>query len=309
MPTSEPAHVALRSVCDLANEVASRVPTEPAKTSPRGQETKDVRAASGGGGRTRADLLDEIARETVVVLANGTLLVHGVADCLQIAAGRDNAVNTPALSSVLRPALEVAGQLTWLLDDSIDGHERGRRFLIWRLGDLRNQRHVLREFRPGSDEEAAASQVLDETEAELLAIAASAKWQARSSIVAPNGDVQAAALLDRAGQKPEPMPKINALVRLVSSTASLYGLLSVPTHGMRFGLMHGLTAADPTDTPTAHVKTDARVSGFGLPPNLAIGLACLAIDIPTRHLAGWNGIDPSAMHSRVVEVMQAAGIG
>jgi len=242
------------------------------------------------------------------VLANLTLLVQGVADCLEIAAARDNAVNRPALSSALRPAVEVAGQLAWLLDDSIDGHERGRRFLIWRLHDLRHQRHVLGDFRPGSDEEQAARKELDATEDELLAAAKSAKWAARSSVTSDNGDVQTAALLDRQGQKAEPMPKINELVQLVSSTPSMYGLLSIPSHGMRFGMMHGLNAAGASKPASADLKTDALVGGFGLPPNLAIGLACVAVDISTRLLTGWNQVDASRMHQRVVEVMRMAGI-
>lgn len=304
----EPAHVAIRSVCVLSNEVANRVPTLATVGSPRANETRDVRSASGGGGRTRADLLDELSRESVIVLANLTLLVQGVADCLEIAATRDNEVNTPALSSVLRPAVEIAGQLAWLLDDGIDGHERGRRFLIWRLHDLRHQRHVLGDFRAGSAEEQAARKELDAIEAELLAAAASAKWEARPSATSGNGDVQAAALLDREGQKVEPMPKINELVRRVSSTPSMYGLLSVPSHGMRFGMMYGLTAADPSRPAIADQKTNALVSGFGLPPHLAIGLACVAVDTSTRLLAGWNGIDTSRMHQRVIEVMRMAGI-
>lgn len=173
------------------------------------------------GGRTRADLLDELSRESVIVLANLTLMVNGVADCLEIAASRDNAVNSPALSSVLRPAMEVAGQVTWLFSDNIDGHDRGRRYLIWRFSDLRHQRHVLGEFRPEADEEQAALKELDADEQELLDLAASAKWAARASTVNAKGEHQAAALLDRDGAKPEPMPKINDLVRVVSSTPSM----------------------------------------------------------------------------------------
>jgi hypothetical protein len=236
----------------------------------------------------------------VIVLANLTLLVNGVADCLEIA------VNTPALSSVLRPAMEVAGQVTWLFSDNLDGHDRGRRYLIWGFSDLRHQRHVLGEFRPEADEEQAALKELDAEEEELLDLAASAKWAARASTVNAKGEHQAAALLDRDGAKPEPMPKINDLVRLVSSTPSMYGLLSVPTHGRRFGMMHGL---EVTPSPHGTAKADAKVAGFGVPPNLAIALACLAVDIATRSVAGWNRLDAGRMHQLVVEVMQMAGIG
>jgi hypothetical protein len=110
-----------------------------------------------------------LSHDSVIVLANLTLLVNGVADCLEIAVSRDNAVNTPALSSVLRPAMEVAGQVAWLFSDNLDGHEHGRRYLIWRFSDLRHQRHVLGEFRPEADEEQVALKELDAEEQELLA--------------------------------------------------------------------------------------------------------------------------------------------
>jgi hypothetical protein len=290
----------------LSIEVANRVPEQAHRDSPRWRESRFVRSASGGGGRTRAELLGELSHESVIVLANLVLLVNGVADCFEVASSRDNAVNKPALSSILRPAVEVAGQLAWLFSESIDGHERGRRFLIWRFHDLRHQRHVLGEFRPDSDEEQAALKELDATETELVDLARSAKWFARETTIAANGDVQAAALLVRDGAKPDPMPKLNELVRLVSSTPSMYSLLSVPSHGMRFGMMHGL---EVKDSSTVDAKADAQVAGFGLPPNLAIGLACLAVDIATRAIAGWNRIDANRMHQRVVDVTRMAGNG
>ncbi len=301
----ESPHVALRSVCDLSIDVVNRVPDGALRESPRSQESREVRSTSGGGGRSRADLLDDLSHDSVIVMANLTLLVNGVADCLQIAAARDNAVNTPALSSVLRPAMEVAGQVTWLFSDNIDGHERGRRYLIWRFSDLRHQRHVLGEFRPEADEEQAALKELDAEEQVLLDLAASAKWPARGSTMSARGDHQAAALLNRECSKPEPMPKINELVRLVTSSASVYSLLSVPSHGRRFGMLHDL---EVRPSPHGRGKEDAQVGGFGVPPNLAIGLACLAVDTATRSVAGWNRLDSGRLHQRVIEVLRMAGI-
>lgn len=260
--------------------------------------------ATPGGGRTRAELLDRVAYDSILMLANVTLLVDGVANCLQIAAARNNAVNHPALSATVRPAVETAGQLAWLLDDSIDGADRGRRYLIWRFSDLRHQRHVLSDFRSGADEAAAVAE-LDDLERELVDLAEGAKWDVRSTVKQANGDVTAAALLDRLGAKPEPMPKITELIRKVSSTPSLYSLLSVPAHGRRFGVLHGI---QQQQAPDPQGKAELLVGGFGLPPNLCIGLASLSIDVPSRLLAGWNGIDASALHRSVVELMHRAGL-
>lgn len=264
-----------------------------------------MRATAGGGGRARAELLDRVAYDSILMLANVTLLVDGVADCLQIAGARDNAVNHPALSATVRPAVETAGQLAWLLDDSIDGADRGRRYLIWRFSDLRHQRHVLSDFRSGADEGAAVAE-LDAIEGDLLDLAGAAKWGVRSTVRQANGDISAAVLLDRPGAKPEPMPKITELVGKVASSPSLYSLLSVPAHGRRFGVLHGTQQQHRSDPQG---KSELLVGGFGLPPNLCIGLASLAVDIPSRLLAGWNGVDASALHRSVGELMRRAGLG
>lgn len=294
----------IRQVSHLAREMVSRLPATPPVSSPRRAESSAMRAAVGGGGKTRASLLDLLAGDAVFMIANLTLLVDGVADCLQIASTRNNEVNYPALSATLRPTIEVAGQLAWLLDDSIDGGERGRRYLRWRFHDLRHQRLLLSELR-GGDEAKAAFAELDRIGRGLLGLAASAKWSARATVVQPNGDIVAAALVDQAGEKPEPMPKITELVRTVASTPSLYGLLSVPTHGRRFGVVHGVKQ---DGAPDQHGKVEALVGAFGLPPHLCIGLACLAIDRPGRLLAGWNGVNASALHGAVVEATRQAGI-
>jgi hypothetical protein len=137
------------------------------------------------------------------------LIGRGVADCLEVAAGRDNEVNVPILSMIARAALETGGQLGWLLDDSIDGTTRARRFPTWRFADLRTQRLQVTDFRPQRDEGAAVAAELDEVEHELHAAATAAGWVSKPTVV--RGEhLEAAALLDSGG-KNERVPQSGEL--------------------------------------------------------------------------------------------------
>jgi hypothetical protein len=82
------------------------------------------------------------------------------------------------LAYVVRPALELAGQIAWLLADKFNAERRARRYLVWRLADLRAQRLLLREFRAAQSLTEAAVRELDETESEILASVDAAKWTA-----------------------------------------------------------------------------------------------------------------------------------
>jgi hypothetical protein len=256
----------------------------------------------GEGGFARAAMLRDLNVDMQVMLGHLTLVVGGVADALEAASLRDNEVNGPALAYAVRPALELAGQIAWLLADQIDGERRARRYIVWRLADLRAQRLLVRDFRGSGMEIQAAVEELDQTEADLLGAVASAKWAARPTTF--NGqDVQAATLLGSDG-KPERMPALGELVREVSSTPATYGLLSVTNHSQRFGVMHGLKIVAATENG----QQEAHVGGFPLPPNLLIGLAVLAINIASRLLAGWNAIDASELHRSSRELMSQTGL-
>lgn len=297
-------HEDLRRLTRLAQELVSAIPAHSKVGSPRRKETSELRSSPGGGGRERSLLLDHLNVNVQVVAANLVLIVDGVADCLEVASGRDNAVNRPALSFVVRPALEVAGQLAWLLDDSIDGAERGRRFLAWRFADLRQQRFLINEFRPSNADRAPAATELEDVEKALLASVSAANWAATPTVVGPKG-FEAAALLDAQGKRVS-MPKYNELVRLVSSTPIVYSLLCVPIHGVRFGMFYGLHLEDGPDASGQH---HAQVGGFGVDPNIAIGLAALAVDVSCRLLAGWNHVDSGRVHQEVKALLRRAGIG
>ena len=297
------AHVEIRRLTRVARELISAIPAEPKAGSFRRLETSELRATRDGGGRERAALLDRLNVDAQVCGGSLTLIVDGAADCLEVASSRDGQVNQPALCFVVRPALEVAGQLAWLLDDAIDAASRARRYLVWRFADLRQQRLLLEQFRPLNVDRAQAVSELDDLENALLDAVAAAKWSARATSVGRKG-FEAAALLDPDAKR-MPMPGYNELVRLVSSTPSVYGLLSASVHGARFGMHYGLEVDGRPDRAGQH---DAKLGGFGIDTNVLIGLAALAIDRTCRLLAGWNGVDAQVLHHEVKALMRKAGI-
>lgn len=262
-----------------------------------------LRTTAGGGGRERAALLNRLNVDAQIGAASLTLVVDGAADCLEVASLRDNQVNGVALGFIVRPTLEIAGQLAWLLDDAIQPADRARRYIVWRLADIRQQRFLLEQFRPSNVERVTAVTELDDIESALLNTVAAAKWKARATVVTANG-FEAAALLD-ADDNRVAMPKYTELVRLVSSTPSVYGLLSASIHGARFGMHHGL---DVGDTLNKSGQYEAQLGGFGLDTNVLIGLAVVAVDLSCRLLAGWNGVDAGTLRQEVLAVMHKAGI-
>ena len=295
------AHADMRRLAKLAGAVVNQVPEQPPARSPRYRETRSLRSSPGGGGVARAELLDKLNVEMQVMVAHLSLLVDGVADALHIAFQRDNEVNRPALAFAVRPALELAGQVTWLLDDKVDALQRVRRYVVWRLADLRAQRLLLRDFRTSEGLLYAAANELDATEDDLLAIIKAARWTAQPTAYR-GAHTQAASLVGVDG-KPERLPRLGELVRQVSTAPATYGLLSVTSHSQRFGVLQGLEV----ETSSGMGEDSARIGGFPLDTNLLIGLAVLSINIPTRLLGGWNGIDTRQLHSLSVQLMERSG--
>ena len=131
------AHVELRAVGQAVATILSAIPAGPAVGSARHAEVSALRATQGGGGRRRATLLAQMSAECLTFSQAMLLMAEGVSDCLELAALRDNTVNHPVLTTVVRPVLEMAGLVAWLLDEDIDGSDRSRRYMIWMLADLR----------------------------------------------------------------------------------------------------------------------------------------------------------------------------
>jgi hypothetical protein len=267
----------------------------------RGRRSPSANEEHGFG---RIALLDELNVDAEIGMGHLILIGRGVGDCLEVAAGRDNEVNVPILSMVARAALETGGQLGWLLDDSIDGTTRARRFPTWRFADLRTQRLLVTDFRPQKDEGAAVAAELDEVEHELHAAATAAGWLSKPTVV--RGEhLEAAALLDSGG-KNERVPQSGEPRDSFPARRACTGLLSIPAHGVRFGMRHNMQVEDQPDDEGKH---RVRVGGFGAPPNLAIGLSVAAVDRAGRLLAGWDGVDAQRLYSAARETTHRAGIG
>jgi len=225
-------HDDVRSLAELVREVVDQVPEKSRPGSLRRREGEELRGARGGGGVTRAQLLDELNVDLQVMVGYLALLVDGVADLLEIASTRANKVNGPALANVVRPTVECAGSVRWLLDEEITAEVRVRRYLIWRFDDLRQQRRLLSGLRHVDPSKLhAAHSELASSERDLLAKVESAGWRARPS-QSTGAQYKSAALLTDTGTA-ESMPPFTKLVDDLPIPKGMYQLLSVTTHNHR----------------------------------------------------------------------------
>ena len=103
------------------------------------------------------------------------------------------------------------------------------------------------------------------------------------------------------------MPSLTEMVRLVSSTTSLYNMLSIAAHGARLGTMFGLDVSDAVDRAG---RRTVQVGGFRLEPNLAIGLTTLALSGSGRRVGDdWNGLDTVGIYQTSAALLKRCGIG
>jgi len=307
--TTQTPHESIRSVCDMALAAARVTPTG-RPGSPRRHEISQVRSTPRGGGTARKEILDLIADEAPIIIANTTMLAQGVADCLEMAALRpEHSLNVPAASTILRSEIEVAAQLAWMLDDQVDAHERCRRYLRWRFHDLSQQRKTFDTFQGGSSIDAdRRNGDLDKREEDLGYLVRRAGWHLRPSSIDSKGRREPAALLKVGSEgsphpRPDGMIKISAMVPHVVSSPSFYPLISAAAHGARWAQFHGVEAKSE---PDAHGMVQAHVPGFGLPVSLLIMNACLGVLHPARLFAGWHGDDTSRLHDLVRRIFDKA---
>lgn len=260
---------------------------------------KDLRSTPRQG-RVRAQILDSVNNDAQIMASYMSLLLGGVADCLEIASQRGNEVNRPALSVAVRPTVEAAAQVWWLLDDSVSATERARRYLIWRFSDLRQLRSTARDLKPdggGADE---TEEALAEQERALLELTENAGWNASPTSVRGQ-KVTAAALLDEVGKR-ESMPRYGELVGLAINTTTVYGLLSLPVHGTRWAVLQGLQTGDP------EAEGKHRMAGSGVEPNAAIATVTTATYRAGRALADWNRLDSAQLRRAAQELGQQVGL-
>ena len=94
-------------------DLCNRHRTDPATPCGRRSERllAALRSTAGGGGRARATVLDGLSAECHMLTSSLLLVADGAADCLELAAQRDDVVNWPVLTIVVRPVLEIARSL------------------------------------------------------------------------------------------------------------------------------------------------------------------------------------------------------
>ena len=271
----------LRRLCMVAQQTIATIPAESqAKSQRRGEEIA-VRSTSGGGGRERAEILRRLSIHSAVAAGQCTFLVSGVADLMETASRRADGLNTAATAVVVRSALEVASQVAWLLDTQIRPDERCRRFLAWRLEDLKQLRKNTASGGAPQAARDAAQASCDASEEAVLASINAAGWQAKPHVIRPSGGIAPAVLLDSNGNHCE-CPGYASLVTALTGPG-VYSTLSVSAHGLH----HGTLAATTIDPDTGN----AIMTGSVHEPASLIRWAILAAAVPTLRLSSWNGVD------------------
>lgn len=293
----EEAHKELRSLVAEAVALISSMPQEAVDGSPRQIESLMLKKSQSEYSTRRVELLDDLNADLQPQAARLLILAEGLADCLEVSLGRDRQVNGATLSLVTRSILEAAGLIAWILDDAIDPERRCRRLLAWRFADLRQMRLLAGEF-ADEDGEAreAALRELESEEGILLAKVEELGWKARPTRKR-SGHIEAAALLNDE-QRAASVPAPRTLATYATDWPSLYGLLSVPVHGSRFGMFANMKMDEPDMTADRGVE----FYGFSIPAKSAINVTAIATERACGLYAMWNGIGSSSFAGSVTKL-------
>lgn len=249
-----------------------------------------MRSAQQTGGRERADLLNKLALDASLVVTQITVTVEGVADLLQVAeSDREGKLNVVPTATLVRSALETHGQVDWMLDNTIDGFERARRYLTWRFDDLKQLRWALRNGADESDEYADAVVEVDAEEADLIASAERIGLSARHEVVRPNGNVEPARLSDASGNLK--MPSYGKMVSSVTNSVHAYAALSGAAHGQRYS-----AAASVAPNPETG---EVRFRGSLIPtPKLTLW-AWGSVAFSGLKVCNWNGMPARKLNEHI----------
>lgn len=284
-PTSvRDAHVQIRSLAKLVTVVITAVPATSQSNSPRQKERDALRSTSGGGGRTRARLLDELSAEGHLLTSNLLLVADGVADFFELASQRDDVVNWPVLTIIVRPVLEIAGQIAWLLDETIEGDERADASFsgasqIYELDDCCYANFDFR--RPGGTGRGRCARA-----GATRGLCLSKVGQRFNEGRAQRCNRSCGIAGRRRQARKEAVAHRDGSSRVINT--ELYNMLSIAAHGARLGTMFGLDVSEMDDRKG---RRTVQMGGFGLDPNLAIGLTARALSDSGRRIGGWNGLD------------------
>ena len=263
-----------------AKEVAEAAPAQSRPKSMRRSEIRSLRSTAGGGGRERAALLDAVSIECAAAIAQTHLLLEGICDLLRCAVSRDGALHMSATAVLVRSALEISGQTMWLLDLTIDGTERVRRYLTWRFDDLKQMRYLMQSTSGDDATDIAASGFADNVEQQLVRSVTACGWGARPQRVKPKS-LEPACLLDGDGRAVK-LPGMGEFAMIAAMSRDAYKILSLPAHGQRYGF-HASFLRE-------HVGGQARIFSSTIEPELLVRWTCMSVALPALCLARWNGL-------------------
>jgi hypothetical protein len=252
------------------------------------RERKAARSTSGGGGRARASVIDEVVHDATVLFVQMIGLSSGVAVLFEHTE-RERIYNQVAVSTVVRSLLETAGVIVWLLEENLGPEERVRRWFLWQFDDLSSERNTLRRFGDPDDQSITLDHArLGEREDRLAARATNARFEHRRSDESNN---QHAALL-RPNGKAMKLPSSTELVDALCNFNGFYSFLSRTAHGSRSGVIEGLVPEEGEPVRGLH---NALVSPSGLSPGLALRCTALALGETVSAVDEWCG-SAAAMH-------------
>lgn len=291
------AHVSkeLNKLCDLAVKLMSDIPVSPKKGSKRQIETTGLRSAPGGGGKSRAEFLDALSGEMTIMIHSVLFMVRGIADLFYAASHRNEDPNGVALVALLRHALEAASIVHWLLDNQVDGNERVRRYVIWRLNDLMHQRIILDQIGADAPYAGEAKKGIQAEEDPLFRGIERAGWRIK--------DQPPKVWLLKEDDTREVVPAFSYLVTRLSDNKNLYKILSDAAHASRSSIFNRLKTA--SETPDPNGKFEAQISSERIPNDHVIDLAVTAIAIPCIDLGKWNHIESRISYENLSRQVQA----
>ncbi len=283
-----------------AERLLKAIPSESLPTSERRREHNELRKTREQGGPGQARALDELNIDAQLMVAAVLVYMEGAIHGMRVQRNGGVQVSNAALTVVLRSAVEGAALIQWLLEPGIGAAQRARRHIMWRFGDLAENKRVVATFQNPQEPDLAAS--IKKSEAEIVGLADACRFEMidtgkgpslrKEVSPSPHGSTPKA-------PKPDQMPRLTELIRTSTRKNSLYSLLSATTHPSRFST---IAAVQRTRT------TGLLAEGFGVPWSTALSIAGWATASPLVSLATWNGVKFVTLAERIRVFWSAADL-
>lgn len=278
---------ALERVSAATQAIGSAGPSRGRGPTPYQADVRTVRNAPDRGGTGRAALLGGLDGVAALRVAHSALIVDGLTDLFRAAGSRTpGGVNGPVLAAGVRALAEAAAETAWLLDPSIDGIARCRRYIRWKLHvhdtDLGHIERAHEDPTTDEDEVAAARSAMAEETARLTADIEAAGRSV--STTGKNGKPASLALLSPTGGR-ESFPNRGELVAGLLGSPRLYPLISRAAHIEHSGITGSLTRISEARDGRVLV----HMTGDGLPDGSQLLVVAKAVNATAGELAAWSG--------------------